>query len=220
MVTDLSRLTESPGVMLKHPHSGADYYTGEQIITHLNYALGPDGWDWTPLDRGLDAEADEVWVLGQLTARFLVDAPDHDGYEMRTTVKIECGWQPINKKRDGSRISLGNDYKAAATDALKRCARLLGVGLDAWAKDEPASARPAARPSTPPQEQAPPKPLKTKAELVADLNRGIASARALGLTVEDVNAEALNRDQLIERIKDLAQKIRDAQAKQPTAASA
>lgn len=50
-------------------------------------------------------------------------------------VKEDRGWQPVNRKKDGSLISLGNDFKGADTDALKRCARLLGVGLDAWEKE-------------------------------------------------------------------------------------
>jgi hypothetical protein len=133
MVTDITRLTQSPGPMKKHPHSGANYHDGEAIITHLNYALGPDGWDWEWVDQGLDAEADEVWVLGKLTARFVAHADADEGYKTTAATKTVKGWKAVSrKKNDKSIYQLGDDYKAADTDALKRAARLLGVGLDAW----------------------------------------------------------------------------------------
>lgn len=132
MVTDISRLTESPGPMLVK--NGARYHDGEQIISHLNYALGPDGWDWEELERGYDEMADQVWVRGKLTARFVGETPN--GYATTTATKIECGWNEVKRKRDDRTqlVDLGNDYKGADTDALKRAARLIGVGLDAWEK--------------------------------------------------------------------------------------
>lgn len=137
MVTTAEKLTESPGALKQHPHTGASYYAAEQIISALNYALGPTGWDWECLEYGLDVEADEVWCLGKLTARMLVTTADGDVWQ--TTTKIERGYQAVGRKRDGSAISYGDSSKGAASDALKRCARLLGVGLDAWAKDAPAA---------------------------------------------------------------------------------
>lgn len=149
ITTTIERLTKSPGPMLIHPQGGARYHPGEQIISHLNYALGPDSWDWEEVEHGFDEQGDQVWVRGKLTARFVVDAMNDDGYELRTAVKIERGWQPVKRRRDGGTIvNLGDDYKAADTDALKRAARLLGVGLDAWEKDAPERpAGNAARPS-------------------------------------------------------------------------
>lgn len=133
MLTDITRLTQSPGPMKKHPHSGANYHEGEAIITHLNYALGPDGWDWEWLDQGLDADGDNVWVLGKLTARFVGHTDADEGYTTTSATKTVKGWKSVSrKKQDKSVHQLGDDYKAADTDALKRAARLLGVGLDAW----------------------------------------------------------------------------------------
>jgi hypothetical protein len=206
MVTDISRLTESPGPMLKHPSTGANYHEGEAIITHLNYALGPAGWDWEWLDQGIDADADEVWVLGKLTARIIEHADEDEGYTTLTVEKTVKGWQQIARRKvDGKVVDLGNNYKAADTDALKRAARLLGVGLDAWAKGGVIQQR---------QRAEAPKPLKTKLELVADLQRGIAAARGLGLEVDDINAARMDRSQLIEHIADLADKVRTASAAQ------
>lgn len=140
MVTDISRLTESPGPMLTHPQGGARYHPGEQIISHLNYALGPDGWDWEELDHGFDELGDQVWVRGKLTARFVRLDPSDEGVLTTACTKIERGWQPVKRRRsDNTLVNLGDDFKAADTDAMKRAARLLGVGLDAWEKDGGAS---------------------------------------------------------------------------------
>lgn len=135
-VTDTSRLTESPGPMLVK--NGARYHDGEQIISHLNYSLGPAGWDWEEMERGYDEMADQVWVRGKLTARFVSDGPD--GYATTEATKIECGWNEVKRsKNDRTKlVDLGSDYKGADTDALKRAARLFGVGLDAWEKGGPA----------------------------------------------------------------------------------
>jgi hypothetical protein len=190
--------------MLKHPHTGANYHEGEAIITHLNYALGPDGWDWEWLDQGIDAEADEVWVLGKLTARFVMLDPSDESVITRSSLKSERGWQGITRSKTNAKaIDLGNNYKAAATDALKRCARLLGVGLDAWAKGGAIPQR---------QTATDPKPLKTKLELVADVQRGLEAARAAGLQLADVDTAPMDRVTLIQTITGLADMVREARA--------
>lgn len=128
-----SRLSQSVGPMAHLPNNGAAYHTGEQIITHLNRVLGPDGWSFHVLDHGQEEDSDECWAFGQLTA--LIDG--------RTVVKQDYGSQAMKRARStGKFVSKGEDRKAAATDALKRCARLLGVGLDAWANERAPSWRP------------------------------------------------------------------------------
>jgi len=181
MLTDTSRLTESPGELKRRP-DGAVYHDGETIITHLNYALEPWGWDWAELDSGMDAETDEVWVLGQLSARFVVAGPD-GGEQTVTTIKIERGWQKVNRLRDGSAKAPGDDKKGAATDALKRCARLLGVGLDAWAKAPAGRPAPAPRPASVNQTEAAPHSVDLSPAARADLRARYVEtlARARGL---------------------------------------
>jgi len=138
-VTDLSLLTASPGPMARHPHSGANYHEGADIIAHLSRCLGPAGWSWTTGEHGYDELADQVWVVGTLTARVVVLDAAGDELVIGTT-HTERGWQTVNRRRqDKSIVDLGADYKAADTDALKRASRLLGVGLDAWSKSTPAS---------------------------------------------------------------------------------
>jgi hypothetical protein len=131
------RLAESPGPMAHLPNNGAAYHSGEQIITHLNRVLGPAGWSFHILDTGEESDSDECWVFGQITAII-------DGI---TVVKQDYGSQAFKRRRDtGKFIAKWDDKKAATTDALKRCARLLGVGLDAWANERAPSWRPEDQP--------------------------------------------------------------------------
>lgn len=132
-------LAESVGPMAKLPNNGASYHTGEQIITHLNRVLGPENWSFHILDYGAEEDSDECWVFAQVTAVI-------NGV---TVVKQDYGSQAMKRARaTGKFVSKGEDRKAAATDALKRCARLLGVGLDAWANERAPSWQPDVRASS------------------------------------------------------------------------
>src|SRR6476619_6890922 len=44
-----------------------EYITGEQCVSRLNQVLGPLGWSFVVREHGPNAEADEIWVLGELT---------------------------------------------------------------------------------------------------------------------------------------------------------
>lgn len=126
------RLAESVGPMAHLP-TGAAYHTGEQIITHLNRVLGPETWSFIVMDSGFEEDSDECWVFGQITTTI-------GGI---VVVKQDYGSQAMKRNRtSGKWISKGEDRKAATTDCLKRCARLLGVGLDAWANERAPSWRP------------------------------------------------------------------------------
>lgn len=128
-----SRLAESVGPMAKLPNNGASYHTGEQVITHLNRVLGPDHWSFRIIELGEEPDSDECWAFGELTAIM-------DG---QVVVKQDYGSQAFKRSRStGKYVAKWDDKKAAATDALKRCARLLGVGLDAWANERAPSWHP------------------------------------------------------------------------------
>ena len=68
-------------------------------------------------------ETDEVLVLGKLTAEGIT--------------KMAFGSMQISRNKDTKAIiSLGDDLKAASTDALKKAASLLGVGLYLYSNQE------------------------------------------------------------------------------------
>jgi hypothetical protein len=103
------------------------YITGEQCISRLNEVLGPAGWSFTVREHGINAEADECWALGRLTAHI-------DG---TTVLRDQFGSQKVKRSRSsGNPLDIGFDLKGAGTDALKKCASLLGVGLYLSKKEE------------------------------------------------------------------------------------
>ncbi len=90
-----------------------DYIEGCAVIQRLNECFDAE---WIFEIQEHRVYEDEVVVLGKLTAQGVA--------------KSQFGKYRITRaKKDNSNISLGDDLKAAATDCLKKCATLFGVGL-------------------------------------------------------------------------------------------
>lgn len=156
-----------------HLKDGLTYITGEQVTSRLNDVLGWDGWDFQVKQHGFDQESDEIWVLGTLTVYTA----------NRVVIKEQFGSQKHNRKRaDKSIIDYGFDMKGAATDAMKKCASLIGVGLY-LAERQGAPAAPAPR-------QARPQPAAATTATAAPSRSFMESARALGFTVDEIEAES------------------------------
>lgn len=99
-----------------------NYVTGGYVKKVLNLMFGWD-WDFEILDEQIFYEAKEVVVKGKLTCRT----------NGRTIVKMQYGNKDIIcKKETTTPLSIGNDLKAAATDALKKCASEIGVAADIY----------------------------------------------------------------------------------------
>jgi hypothetical protein len=125
-----SRLAAPFDMTFRDTRSGIEleYITGEQCVSRLNEELGVARWSFRILEHGINAEADEVWVLGELVA-------DIEG---NTAVRQQFGSQKLRRSRaSGAPLDIGFDLKGAATDALKKCASLLGVGLYLSRKESP-----------------------------------------------------------------------------------
>ena len=107
-----------------------DYVEGHNVIHRLNEAL--DG-AWSFEITHHEVREDEVLVLGRLSAESIT--------------KMQFGVSQVTREKgSGALVSLGDDLKAAATDALKKCATFLGVGLHLYG-DRPLNGRvPAPRP--------------------------------------------------------------------------
>ena len=92
-----------------------DYIEGHSVIQRLNDAFEAT-WSFEILEHQILENTDEVVVMGKLTAGDIV--------------KCQFGSSKITRAREsGEMISLADDLKAAGTDALKKCATMLGVGL-------------------------------------------------------------------------------------------
>ena len=100
-----------------------DYIEGHAVIQRLNDAFDAD-WSFNVVRHDILKETDEVVVLGELKAG--------------SVVKTQFGSSRITRAREsGEIVSLADDLKAAATDALKKAATLLGVGLHLYRNDPP-----------------------------------------------------------------------------------
>ena len=110
------------------------YITGEQATSRLNEVLGYDGWSFRILESKVIE--DEVLVLGELTVKNQDRSNDPEG-----VVRQQYGSQKIKRRKDGGAIlDVGFDFKGAATDSLKKCASLIGVGLYLSRKEEQSTA--------------------------------------------------------------------------------
>ncbi len=102
-----------------------DYVEGHAIIQRLNDAFDGE-WSFEILKHEVFEDKDEVIVQGKLTAE--------------NVVKTQFGSSQITRaKETGEIISLADDLKAAATDSLKKCATMLGVGLHFYEKGDQAN---------------------------------------------------------------------------------
>jgi hypothetical protein len=87
------------------------------VIKTLNDAFSPLNWDFKVV-KNLQS-ATEVIVQGELTVK------DHKG---STVTKTQFGCADVK-----TNVPVGDIYKAATSDALKKCASLLGLALDVYA---------------------------------------------------------------------------------------
>jgi hypothetical protein len=98
--------------------NGLEYVESAAIIQRLNDAFGHDGWSYEIIEQKTVEE--EVITRGRLT----IYGPD------REIVKEQIGSHSFARGRESNEIlSRGDTMKASATDALKKCSSLLGIGL-------------------------------------------------------------------------------------------
>lgn len=92
-----------------------DYVEGHTVIARLNEAFEGQ-WSFEIPWHDILEERGEILVLGKFSAEGVV--------------KMQFGASQITRDKETKEIiSLGDDLKAAGTDALKKCATFLGVGL-------------------------------------------------------------------------------------------
>ena len=97
-----------------------DYVEAHAVIQRLNDAF--DGqWSFEVMTQ--ENNGTQVMVLGKLTA------------EGVSKSQFGCSSITTNSKT-GEIISLGDDWKASASDSLKKCASLFGIGLHIYGADK------------------------------------------------------------------------------------
>lgn len=133
------------------------YVSGSYVTTRLNEIFG---WLWTfeVKEHGKSPTGASVWVLGRLTVSMMVPTKwglvnrvdESDGkkiyvqdrvileqQQVQVAVKEQFGGADIKRERgSGIEVDYADDLKAAATDALKKCASSLGIAADIYSDPE------------------------------------------------------------------------------------
>lgn len=135
----LIRLTEKtpPQQIYKRPGKGGkifDYVTVSYVQRVLDYVTGWN-WDFDIVEHG--KEADHVWVLGKLTIRSADGKHQITKQQFgRSEIKYITEKRGNEKVKTTQHVDYGNDLKAAASDALKKCASMLGIARDIYGKGD------------------------------------------------------------------------------------
>lgn len=104
------------------------YIPISEVITRLNNVLGVDGWSYAVKDCRRDAVTPD-WIVAHVTLTAIVcGAVVHrDGFGGQEVKYLKGGDKPLD---------LGNEFKGAVSDALKKAAQALGVGIYLARSDE------------------------------------------------------------------------------------
>ena len=95
------------------------YVPTHSFIERMNSVYAGE-WDFRIVN--FEIREDEVVVIARLTAGEIT--------------KEDFGSAAVIRKKDnGEVVGIGDSFKSAASDALKRCCRLLGLGLSLWTDD-------------------------------------------------------------------------------------
>ena len=100
------------------------YIPVSEVITRLNKVLGVERWSFTILRCERDA-IDPEFVVAHVRIDWRIS--DKDGYTLVS--RDGFGGQKIKRTKAGVIVDLGDEFKGAISDALKKAAQTLGVGL-------------------------------------------------------------------------------------------
>lgn len=113
------------------------YVAGSEVIARLNRVLGLQGWSyeilrtWEAGEQTTDTGTFPTWVMAHVRLSARIDY--NHGFDGATydVVRDGIGGQAVKKLNSGAGVvDLGDEYKGAVTDALKKAAMSLGVALD------------------------------------------------------------------------------------------
>lgn len=149
----ISQRTPREDVRYRQGKGGKELaYVDHAYVTRLlNEAFG---WNWD-----FEVDNEEILYVGEQRRPFEVRC--RGKLTVRTPtgqqiVKMQFGSQPIEMLRDQSApVSLGDAFKGSASDALKKCASLLGIALDLYDSDSDVNQKPQQRQERPASYQQP-----------------------------------------------------------------
>ncbi len=102
------------------------YIPVSEVITRLNKVLGVSSWDFEIKSCERD-KLDPDFIVAHVTLRVwgMAGTGDNNTFFSRDGI----GGQKIKRTRAGDIVDLGDEMKGAVSDALKKAAQTLGIGL-------------------------------------------------------------------------------------------
>lgn len=97
------------------------YIPVSEVINRMNKVLGVDKWSMTVIKCERDA-IDPDFVVAHVRLEYV----SGDGANI---IRDGIGGQKIKRTKQGTIVDLGDEFKGAISDALKKAAQTLGVGL-------------------------------------------------------------------------------------------
>ncbi len=107
---------------------GMDYVPVAEVVSRLNRVLGTSGWSTTIVSIGRDSHSPE-YVVAQISIAATID-------DKLCTADGVGGKKIATLRNSNTIVDLGKDFKSAYSDALKKAAQRLGVGLHLARDDE------------------------------------------------------------------------------------
>ena len=98
------------------------YIPVSEVITRLNRVFGVCGWSSTIIRCERD-ERDPDFIVAHV--RLSIDSD----FNHPTVTKDGFGGQKIKRTKNGDIVDLGDEFKGAISDALKKAAQQFGIGL-------------------------------------------------------------------------------------------
>lgn len=103
------------------------YIPISEVITRLNKVLGVDRWSFT-VEKCERDSIDPDFVIAHVRLAWN-PMQEIEGKWMEQIVRDGIGGQKIKRTKAGAIVDLGDEFKGAISDALKKAAQTLGVGL-------------------------------------------------------------------------------------------
>lgn len=99
------------------------YIPVSEVITRLNKVIGFDGWSYEIVKCERDS-LDPDFIVAHVRLTVYTD-----GDRFMHVTKDGFGGQKIKRTKQGDIVDLGDEFKGAVSDALKKAAQTIGIGL-------------------------------------------------------------------------------------------
>ena len=96
------------------------YIPVSEVIARLNRVLGVANWSSETVDVHRD-HLDPDWVIAHVRLTCVIDG--------QTVVRDGVGGQTVKRTKQNAIVDLGDEFKGAESDAFKKAAQKLGIGL-------------------------------------------------------------------------------------------